>query len=79
MCNFIDYGNSDFRSIRNSDFVDKSGLISVLNERIDTRNKFVCISRPRRFGKSVAAQMLYAYNDRSCDSRELFNGLEIIK
>ena len=79
MCNFIDYGNSDFRSVRNSDFVDKSGLISVLNERIDTRNKFLCISRPRRFGKSVAAQMLYAYYDRSCDSRELFEGLEITK
>jgi len=79
MCNFIDYGNSDFRSVRNSDFVDKSGLICVLNEKIDTEKRFVCISRPRRFGKSVAAKMLYAYYDRSCDSRELFEGLEITK
>ena len=79
MSRFIDYGNLDFRSVINSDFVDKSGLINVLNERIDTRNKFLCISRPRRFGKSLAAQMLYAYYDRSCDSRELFNGLEITK
>ena len=79
MCNFIDYGKSDFKSVKKSDFVDKSGLISVLNEKIDTEKRFVCISRPRRFGKSGAAKMLYAYYDRSCDSRELFEGLEITK
>jgi hypothetical protein len=79
MSKFLDYGNSDFRSVRNSDFVDKSGLINALNEKIDKEKRFMCISRPRRFGKSVAAKMIYAYYDRSCDSRELFKGLEITK
>ncbi|MBO7599078.1 MAG: AAA family ATPase [Bacteroidales bacterium] len=79
MSQFIDYGNIDFKGTLNSNFVDKSGLIEFLNNAIDTRNRFICVSRPRRFGKSVAAQMAYAYYDRSCDSSELFNGLEITK
>lgn len=79
MCNFIDYGNSDFRSVINSDFVDKTGLTNVLNEKIDSEKRYICISRPRRFGKSVAAKMLYAYYDRSSDSHKLFDGLEITK
>ena len=79
MGKFLDYGNSDFQRIRNSNFVDKSGLINVLNDRINTEKSFVCISRPRRFGKSVAAKMLYAYYDRSCDSHNLFDDLEIAK
>ena len=79
MSQFIDYGNIDFEGTLNSNFVDKSGLIEFLNNAIDTRNRFICVSRPRRFGKSVAAQMAYAYYDRSCDSSELFNGLEITK
>ena len=79
MCKFLDYGNSDFRSVINSDFVDKSGLINVLNEKIDSEKRYICISRPRRFGKSVAAKMLYAYYDRSSDSHKLFDGLEITK
>ena len=79
MSDYIDYGNSDFRSVINSNFVDKSGLLTFLNNNLDTENKFICISRPRRFGKSVAAKMAYAYYDRSCDSSKLFNGLEITK
>ena len=79
MSEFIDYGNSDFESVKNSKFVDKSGLLNVLNSNIDTEDRFMCISRPRRFGKSVAAKMAYAYYDRFSDSRKLFEGLEISK
>ena len=79
MSQFIDYGNSDFRSVKNSNFIDKSGLLDILNKNMDTENRFICISRPRRFGKSVAAKMAYAYYDRSCDSSNLFEGLEITK
>ncbi|MBP5502664.1 MAG: AAA family ATPase [Bacteroidales bacterium] len=79
MGQFIDNGNFAFRSVINSDFVDKSGLLNILNKNMDTENRFVCVSRPRRFGKSVAAQMAYAYYDRKSDSKELFNGLEITK
>ena len=77
MSQFIDYGNIDFEGTTKSNFVDKSGLIEFLNSAIDTRNRFICVSRPRRFGKSVAAQMAYAYYDRSCNSSKLFEGLEI--
>ncbi|MBQ3658131.1 MAG: AAA family ATPase [Bacteroidales bacterium] len=79
MSDFIDYGNCDFRRVKNSNFIDKSGLLNVLNKNIDTENSFMCISRPRRFGKSIAAKMAYAYYDRSSKSDELFEGLEITK
>ena len=57
MSDYIDYGNSDFRRVINSNFVDKSGLLAFLNSNLDTEQSFICISRPRRFGKSVAAKM----------------------
>ena len=79
MGQFIDYGNFDFLRVKNSDFIDKSGLLNILNRNIDTENSFMCISRPRRFSKSVAAKMAYAYYDRSMSSAELFEGLEITK
>ena len=70
-------GNSGFTTIRNSRYIDKSGMITLINAGIDTKSKLTCISRPRRFGKSFAAQMLCAYYDSSCDSSSLFNDLEI--
>ena len=74
---YINVGNESFKTVLNSEYVDKSLMISELNRRIDTNDKLVCISRPRRFGKSVFAQMLCAYYDRSCDSRKLFENLKI--
>ena len=79
MGQFIDRENYGFRSAINSDFVDKSGLLNILNRNLGSENRFMCISRPRRFGKSVAAEMAYAYYDRNSDSRNLFEGLEITK
>ena len=79
MPRFIDSGNLGFQSIINTGFVDKSGLLNILNKNMDTDNRFMCISRPRRFGKSVAALMAYAYYDRSSDSKPWFEGLEITK
>ncbi len=74
---FINKGNLDFREALNSEYVDKTGLIGVVNTTLFTRQKFSCVTRCRRFGKSMAAQMLAAYYDYSCDSRSLFAGLEI--
>ncbi|MDE6169489.1 MAG: AAA family ATPase, partial [Acetatifactor sp.] len=74
---FLNPGNSGFEGIRNGIYVDKSGLIGLVNQTIDTKQKLTCISRPRRFGKSFAAQMLCAYYDKTCDSSKLFNDLEI--
>lgn len=69
---YLNPGNEGFVGITRSDYVDKTGLIGVINRSIGTSSKLTCISRPRRFGKSYAAQMLCAYYDKSCDSRELF-------
>ena len=57
----------------------KTGLIKYTNSIVDTLQSCVCVSRPRRFGKSMAADMLTAYYSKGCDSRELFSGLEIAK
>lgn len=61
-------GNEGFSIIINGYYVDKTGMISGVNDTIDTSRKLTCISRPRRFGKSFAAQMLVAYYDCTCDS-----------
>jgi hypothetical protein len=74
---YINKGNNGFRISRNSEYVDKSGLIAVVNATLDTEQMFSCISRSRRFGKSMAAKMLAAYYDHSCDSHGLFADLEI--
>lgn len=72
-------GNEGFKEVINSHYVDKTGLIAVVNDTIGTTKKLTCISRPRRFGKSFAAQMLCAYYDCTCDSHELFDQYEISK
>lgn len=77
MGNYINLGNAGFQSVRKGLYIDKSGLISIVNKNLGTGDKLFCVSRPRRFGKSYAAKMLCAYYDRSCDSRDLFRGLEI--
>ena len=74
---YINLGNAGFQRVRNSEYVDKSGLIAIVNSTLFTERSFSCVSRSRRFGKSVAAKMLCAYYDQSCDSRHLFTDLEI--
>jgi len=74
---YINIGNAGFQRIRNSEYVDKSGLISIVNGTLFTERSFSCVTRSRRFGKSMAAKMLCAYYDRSCDSRGLFADLAI--
>jgi hypothetical protein len=77
MGDFLNKGNEGFRTIRRGKYVDKSGIISFVNQKLDTNEKLICVSRPRRFGKSFAAKMLSAYYDKSCDSRSLFEDLKI--
>ena len=74
---YINLGNSGFQSARNSEYVDKSGLIAIVNRTLWTEQRCSCVTRCRRFGKSMAAKMLCAYYDRSCDSRHLFADLGI--
>lgn len=78
MGRFLNPDNSAFQDILNSEiYVDKTGFISYTNGVIDTTDKFICNSRPRRFGKSVTANMLTAYYSKGCDSKEMFAGLKI--
>ncbi len=77
MGTYINLGNAGFQRVRNSEYVDKSGLIAIVNSTLFTERSFSCVSRSRRFGKSVAAKMLCAYYDHSCDSRALFADLKI--
>ena len=79
MGTYVNPGNQAFQRIAGPDYVDKSGLISLVNQRIGGDGSLVCISRPRRFGKSYAAKMLTAYYDCTCDSRELFGDKSIAK
>ncbi len=79
MGTYLNPGNSGFAEILQADYQDKTGMIDLINERINTPNKLVCISRPRRFGKSYAAQTLCAYYDCTCKSDDLFDDLEISK
>lgn len=70
--------NADFKmDYKSKIYVDKSMLIEQTNSIIGTGTRFVCISRPRRFGKSMAANMLTAYYSCGCDSKEFFDKLKI--
>ena len=72
---YLNPGNDGFlESIRSRIYVDKTGLAACTNELINTEEKYICISRPRRFGKSMALKMLAAYYSLGFDSRELFKG-----
>ena len=77
---YLNPSNVGFKGILAADiYVDKTMLISKLNKFIDKNNKYICVSRPRRFGKTIAANMLCAYYSKGCDSREIFRDLKISK
>ena len=80
MGTYVNPGTKNFAKDINDDFyVDKSMLIKVLNNRINRRNCYCCVSRPRRFGKTMAANMIAAYYSKGCDSHEIFSNLKISK
>ena len=76
MGTYINRGNIEFRDIVSHEYVDKTSLIPLINARLNSESRYSCVTRCRRFGKSMAAKMLCAYYDKSCDSRELFRGLK---
>ena len=70
---YLNPGKAGFRMAMNSEiFVDKTEMIRCLNPVVNTEQRYVSVSRPRRFGKTMAADMVCAYYDRNADSRELF-------
>lgn len=74
---YINIGNEAFASYRQSEYIDKTGMIAVINKTVGTERWYTCVTRCRRFGKSMAAQTLCAYYDKSCHSRSLFADTEI--
>lgn len=80
MSTYVNPENTAFREAINSKiYVDKSEFISYTNSVLNTKQKNMCVSRPRRFGKSMAADMLIAYYSKGCRSAELFQGLKAEK
>ena len=66
------------KTTRENYFVDKSALISELFTSLNIDNRFICITRPRRFGKSVAANMIASFFGKT-NSSELFSHLTVSK
>ena len=79
MGRYINRGETAFRQYTNGEYVAKTAMIAYINSTIDTADKLTCVSRPRRFGKSMAAQMLYAYYDKTADSRECSPSIRLRK
>ena len=78
MGRYLNPGMESFEKSVNSEiYVDKTGLVGYTNRVMNTVQGYVCVSRPRRFGKSMAANMLTAYYSRGCDSEAMFSGLTI--
>lgn len=78
MGRFLNPNNDAFQTALNSKiYVDKTGMLDITNQLLNTRQAFVCNSRPRRFGKSITADMLSAYYSKGCDSRQMFADLQI--
>jgi len=81
MGQYVNPGNDSFASavLYSEIYVDKTGMLEYLNQVINSEQRYVCVSRPRRFGKSIAARMAAAYYSKGCDSAELFTGCRIAK
>ena len=58
-------------------YVDKSLILSELNKLVSSQGNFVCLSRPRRFGKSIAGNMISAYYSKGCHTREVFSQMKL--
>ena len=75
---FVNPDNSAFQAALNAQiYVDKSGLLVYTNRVLASTDAFICNSRPRRFGKSITANMLAAYYSKGCDSSKMFEKLKI--
>ena len=75
---YLNPGNEGFwNAVRSKIYIDKTRLIAYTNELINTEQRFICVSRPRRFGKSMTLKMLAAYYSCGCNSKELFEGRNI--
>lgn len=58
-------------------FVDKSALIEELLPILSGEQPYICITRPRRFGKTVMANMIAAYFGKAFDSSDIFDKFDV--
>ena len=58
-------------------FVDKSAMLKELFPFVQTGNKHICVTRPRRFGKTIMANMIASFFSKACDVRDIFDRLAI--
>ena len=80
MGSYLNPGSERFQnSLRSQIYIDKTLLIAQMNRSVRTEQKYICVSRPRRFGKSMAADMLSAYYGAGEDASVLFDELKISK
>ena len=78
MGTYLNPDNENFsRALSRNVYVDKTMMIAVVNSFMDADNSYICVSRPRRFGKTMAGNMLSAYFSKGCDSRALFEPYKI--
>ena len=77
---YINPGNENLKKALNSEiFVDKSLFIGKISKFLNTEQRFICVSRPRRFGKTMIGNLMKAYFSKGCDSKKLFSKLKIAK
>ena len=75
---YINPGNENLKKALNSEiFIDKSLFISKISKFLNTEQRFICVSRPRRFGKTMIGNLMKAYFSKGCDSKEIFSNLKI--
>lgn len=75
---YLNPGNENFREITSANiYVDKTMMLDALNDMLGTTGKYICMSRPRRFGKTIAGNMISAYYSKGCDSSAIFEKLKI--
>ncbi|MCQ2192850.1 MAG: AAA family ATPase, partial [Paludibacteraceae bacterium] len=74
---YVNKSSAGFKAARKSEYVDKSRMIAITNQLLDSEQNLMCVSRPRRFGKSMAVKMLCAYYCEAYDSSPLFDDLQI--
>ena len=75
---FLNRGPEGFvRALNSEIYVDKTDMIAFLNKKINTEQSGICVSRPRRFGKSITASMVAAYYGAGCDASALFEGRKL--
>lgn len=78
MKRYLNNDNSKFlEQLNNKCYVDKTELIEILNHKVNTRNKYICLTEPRKFGKTYNISMLNAYYSKGCNSKEIFKDLNI--